>query len=100
MSSFKEIHCYEIHEFAAFPIHLNSLQFIRSSIAQVEVKSRGYFALGVSKSGGMANADIVSGFVASNGSAILHVSILNDLDFHRTHLKGHLISDETDIVFS
>jgi len=39
---------------------------------KVEVKSRGYFALGVSKSGTMSNADLVTGYVHLNGSSILH----------------------------
>ena len=61
---------------------------------RVEVKSRGYFALGVSKTGTMNSADIVTGYIHPNGSAILHVRkklyacfILKDTNqiFHSFH---------------
>lgn len=42
---------------------------------RVEVKSRGYFSLGVSPTGTMTSADLVTGYIHANGSAILHVSL-------------------------
>lgn len=55
-----------------YRLHWKLIDNSESVQFKVEVKSRGYFALGVSKTGTMANSDLVSGYVHLNGSAILH----------------------------